>query len=196
MTRLQLKKPNKYLSFLTRSKLCSLTATSSKTLHAFSRGRRFRRIRGAAFHKFACAKKIHPPYDCRLYTYDTKICYEKGWLQVTRGAITKTCEELGPHFNNLNNQTISCFIDWNYLETHVVIHGAVESLTNVCRWNPLIVQAFYNDWKSMNGLKHQAVETLILEKYSGPLCTGHCIFAAALCSVAFSYWFLKFNYCV
>jgi hypothetical protein len=79
------------------------------------------------------------------YTQMTqRFSYEKGWLQVTRGAITKTCEELGPHFNNLNNQTVSCFIDWNCLETHVVIHGAV---------------AFYNDWKSMNGLKHQAVET-------------------------------------
>jgi hypothetical protein len=53
---------------------------------------------------------------------------------------------------------ISHFIDCNCLETERVGGGPAEGGANAARWDPNIQRAFYNGWKSMNGLKHQTVD--------------------------------------
>ena len=53
---------------------------------------------------------------------------------------------------------VSHFIDCNCLETERVGGGPAEAGANAARWDPTIQRAFYNGWKSCNGLKHQTVD--------------------------------------
>ena len=53
---------------------------------------------------------------------------------------------------------VSHFIDCNCLETERVGGGPAEGGANATRWDPNIQRAFYNGWKSFNGLKHQTVD--------------------------------------
>ena len=59
-----------------------------------------------------------------------------------------------PGFINI----VCAFIDCNCLATSCVGGGPTESGANSMRWDPLIQEAFYNGWKSCNGLKHQTVD--------------------------------------
>jgi hypothetical protein len=63
-------------------------------------------------------------------------------------------EKLGMGTENL----VSHFIDCNCLETERVGGGPTEGGANAARWDPNVQRAFYNGWKSMNGLKHQTVD--------------------------------------
>jgi hypothetical protein len=53
---------------------------------------------------------------------------------------------------------VAYFIDCNCLATDRVGGGPAEEGANSARWDPLIQRAFYNGWKSLNGLKHQTVD--------------------------------------
>ena len=197
MTRLQLKKPNKYLSFLTRSKVCSQTATSSKTLHAFSRGRRFRRIRGAPCHKFACAKKIHPPYDCRLYTDDTKIQLRKGLASSyqrcdnknMRGAWTPFQQSEQP--NDILLYRLELFGD-------TCCNPRSRGIFNKCMsLESTYCASFLQRLEVYERFETSSSGDPYFRKILGTLMQWPLHFCCcSLCSIAFSYWFLKFNYCV
>lgn len=58
----------------------------------------------------------------------------------------------GPHNN------IAFFIDCNCMPTQRVGGGPAEDGANAARWDENITRAFYNGWKSVNGLKHQTVD--------------------------------------
>jgi hypothetical protein len=53
---------------------------------------------------------------------------------------------------------VAYFIDCNCLPTSVVGGGPAEAGANAARWDDLVQRAFYNDWKSVHGLKHQTVD--------------------------------------
>jgi hypothetical protein len=52
---------------------------------------------------------------------------------------------------------VSVFIDCNCLPTSVCGGGPAEDGANAARWDEAISRAFYNGWKSINGLKHQTI---------------------------------------
>lgn len=85
--------------------------------------------------------------------------YRKGWLHKSKDAITSKMAHLGYTFDDPMDQTVGLFIDCNCLETSVVMHGPARPGENAPRWDAAISEAFYNGWKSMNGLKHQTCDT-------------------------------------
>jgi len=106
-----------------------------------------------------------------LVTNNLKWWYDNGWIDRSRDLITAKCAVEGLHFQNPNDQETAVFIDCNCLETSRVLHGPCEEGPGARRWNPDIAVAFYNGWKSMNGLKHQTVDSafgLVVDLY-GPL---------------------------
>lgn len=81
--------------------------------------------------------------------------YENGFFERSARAIgEKMCCEIDNGGMNL----VSHFIDCNCLETERVGGGPLDAGANAARWDPNIQRAFYNGWKSMNGLKHQTVD--------------------------------------
>jgi hypothetical protein len=52
---------------------------------------------------------------------------------------------------------VAFFIDCNCLATSVCGGGPAEDGANAARWDKAISRAFYNGWKSINGLKHQTI---------------------------------------
>ena len=56
-----------------------------------------------------------------------------------------------------NEEKVSTFIDCNCLPSCRVGGGPADDGANSARWNPSIQRAFYNSWKSVDGLKHQTV---------------------------------------
>jgi hypothetical protein len=57
-----------------------------------------------------------------------------------------------------DNTIVGFLIDCNCLESTRVGGGPAEDGANSARWNAFIQRAFYNGWKSINGLKHQTVD--------------------------------------
>lgn len=89
--------------------------------------------------------------------------YDNGFFQSSASAI-------GSKLELETENLVSHFIDCNCLETERVGGGPSESGANASRWDPNIQRAFYNGWKSMNGLKHQTVDDAygFTEDYHGP----------------------------
>ena len=52
----------------------------------------------------------------------------------------------------------AAFIDGNWLSSNRVGGGPADDGANSARWDPNIQRAFYNSWKSVDGLKHQTVD--------------------------------------
>ena len=80
--------------------------------------------------------------------------YDNGFFTRSAQAIGKMLRmDDENHFN-----LVSHFIDCNCLETERVGGGPKEGGANAERWDPHMQRAFYNGWKSINGLKHQTVD--------------------------------------
>jgi hypothetical protein len=97
--------------------------------------------------------------------------YKNGLLDKSRDAITRKCGTLCLTFDDPADQSTSSFVDCNCLETPKVLHGPAEPGKNALRWDPHVAEAFYNGWKSMNGLKHQTLESafgLVIDLF-GPM---------------------------
>jgi nuclease HARBI1 len=85
--------------------------------------------------------------------------FSRGWMRKSRDAITAKMTELtGVAYESDRDQPICSFIDCNALETCRVMHCAVAPGQDAQRWEPAISEAFYNGWKSNNGLKFQTVD--------------------------------------
>ncbi len=78
--------------------------------------------------------------------------YENGLFEASARAIGEKLRMDG------RENLVSHFIDCNCRETERVGGGPAEGGANAARWDPHIQRAFYNGWKSMNGLKHQTVD--------------------------------------
>ena len=80
--------------------------------------------------------------------------YDNGFFEQSAQAIGRMLRvDDENHFN-----LVSHFIDCNCLETDRVGGGPTEGGANAERWDPHVQRAFYNGWKSINGLKHQTVD--------------------------------------
>ena len=82
--------------------------------------------------------------------------FKNNFFAESAAAIQQKMEEYGCTMNFQNR--VALFIDCNCLETDRVGGGPTEDGANASRWDPLIERAFYNGWKSNNGLKHQTVD--------------------------------------
>ena len=56
-------------------------------------------------------------------------------------------------------EKVGVFIDCNCEPTTRVGGGPADDGANSARWNPAIQRSFYNSWKSVDGLKHQTVNS-------------------------------------
>ena len=81
--------------------------------------------------------------------------FDNGFFAVSAQAIG---EKLNLGDDAVGKNMVSHFIDCNCLETERVGGGPAEGGANATRWDPNIQRAFYNGWKSFNGLKHQTVD--------------------------------------
>jgi hypothetical protein len=93
---------------------------------------------------------------CDKFTYlvqgNMQWWYDNNYFELSAKAI-------GAKLNLENHHNlVSHFIDCNCMETDRVGGGPAEAGANAARWDPDIQRAFYNGWKSMNGLKHQTVD--------------------------------------
>ena len=79
--------------------------------------------------------------------------YKTGWFARSANYIRL---KMGTDFNN-----VAFFIDCNCLPTSVVGGGPTEDGANSARWDKLVQQSFYNEWKSIHGLKHQTVNNCL-----------------------------------
>lgn len=59
--------------------------------------------------------------------------------------------------SDIPDNLVAFFIDCNCLQTSVCGGGPSEDGANAARWDEAISRAFYNGWKSVNGLKHQTI---------------------------------------
>lgn len=103
----------------------------------------------------AIGKFIHFVHEKHIHLLENNL---KWWYD--NGFFARSAEAIGDKLDmegEMRNM-VSHFIDCNCLETDRVGGGPAEGGANAARWDPLIQRAFYNGWKSFNGLKHQTVD--------------------------------------
>lgn len=88
-----------------------------------------------------------------LLRNNMKWWYDNGYFAASAQAIGVMLD-----LNNGRDNLVSHFIDCNCFELQRVGGGPAEGGANAARWDPHIQRAFYNGWKSCNGLKHQTVD--------------------------------------
>ena len=82
--------------------------------------------------------------------------HEQGLLAESAKAIeNKIFEISGRRFENFD---IAMFIDCNCLASNSVLNGPAGPGLGAPRWDRHYATAYYNGWKSHNGLKHQTVD--------------------------------------
>jgi hypothetical protein len=94
------------------------------------------------------------------HMYDTFLHIVRGNMKwwYNNGFFASSAKAIGAKLDLEVGNLVSHFIDCNCLETERVGGGSAEAGANAARWDPHIQRAFYNGWKSMNGLKHQTVD--------------------------------------
>jgi hypothetical protein len=73
------------------------------------------------------------------------------------GLIRQSAHAIGRKIGREDN-AFALFIDCNCMSTNRPGGGPSEEGPEVERWSPLIEEAFYSGWKSVDGLKHQTID--------------------------------------